>query len=901
MSAEQNEARMSDIDAARIGEPFALTVETGGDGFPVTGTNTSLSWKLPAEIPTQLGFELEANVAGESLHHQTDGSRHRFVEWPWQGLTSTQPVRWRVRVRHAEGVTRWSTWASFEVGLLEADWTAEWISSPESPDHSAGNRPAYELIHHFEVDGTVDRARLYATALGVYEVFINGCQLGAELMPGSTSYDRTLYAQAMDAGPPLQSGQNTIRFVLSDGWFRGRAGAFREEAKWGPYTALRAELRLSLEDGRTLVVATGKGWQLAESQIVQADLMDGQTSDLRRAPRIIGPAALNTLVETPPVSWSPAPPVRVIEEHSPRSIARLTSNNVVVDFGQNASGRVRLARLGAESTSTRLVFGEHIGSDGQVTLTHLDTPTPDGASVTFVQADEVISAGQPGTIFEPHHTVHAFQYVSVHRRGIELEGDDITMQVMHTDLTPVGDFACSDEDLNQLWDVARWSLRGNIVDVPTDCPTRERAGWTGDWQIFLPTAVRLYDVDGFTRKWLQSVRDDQLDDGRIVNVSPDPTRMRTIPNPGVDFATGSAGWGDAIVLVPWELYRTYEDTQVLHDCWDAMTRWVDFALGAAATHRHPSRIERSVNPLPHERYIWDGTFHFGEWLEPTAIMDDGTPGPAMPDPKAWALADKGEVGTAYLYRSVSTLAKIARVLGRSDEEVTYRSTAEKIRAAWQTEFIDDRGHTSGDTQASYVRALSFNLAPSHLRDASAGRLVELIRDADDHLSTGFLSTADLLPVLADSGYADIAHRLLWQRTSPSWMGMLDRGATTIWEEWEGVDRNGNAHASLNHYSKGAAIRYLHSHILGLRPADDAVAWDSFVVAPVIPPGLSWARGHFDSPQGLIEVAWEVADHQAVIKVTVPGGSKATLHWGKDQVHVGPGTHEVHIPAPWSLE
>ncbi|WP_313540001.1 family 78 glycoside hydrolase catalytic domain [Leifsonia aquatica] len=878
-------------DVTPVTAPFALAVAAGGDEFPVTGRRPNLSWKLPAEVVAQLGFEIEADIAGETLQHQADGARHRFVEWPWPDLTSTQTVSWRVRVSHAQGITEWSPWALFEAGLFEEDWTAAWISAPDGHDRPVGERPANEFVHHFTLDRAAQRARLYATALGVYEVFVNGVRLGSELMPGSTSYDRTLYAQAMDAGPALQSGKNSIRFVLSDGWFRGRAGAFREEAKWGPETAIRAELRVMLEDGQTVVVGTDQGWQVAESHIVRADLMDGQTSDLRRVPRVIGQAVRGPL-SAPPISWSPAPPVRVIEERSPRSITRLTPNDLVVDFGQNASGRVRLTQLGAESTSTRLVFGEHLGPDGQVTLTHLDAPAPDGTSVPFAQADEVISDGRPGAVFEPNHTVHAFQYVSVHRTGIELAEDDITMQVMHTDLEPVGDFSCNDDDLNRLWDIARWSLRGNIVDVPTDCPTRERAGWTGDWQIFLPTAVRLYEVDGFTRKWLQSVRDDQLDDGRIVNISPDPTRMRTIPNPGVDFATGSAGWGDAIVLVPWELYRTYEDTQVLHDCWDAMTRWVNFALSAAANHRHPTRIERSADAQPHERYIWDGTFHFGEWLEPTPVAEDGTPGPAMPDPMAWAMADKGEVGTAYLYRSVSTLAKIAGVLGRSDDEATYRSMAENVRSAWQTEFMDDNGRTPGDSQASYVRAISFDLAPSHLRALAADRLAQLISDADNHLSTGFLSTADLLPVLADTGHADIAHRLLWQRTTPSWMGMLDRGATTIWEEWEGVDRNGNAHASLNHYSKGAVIRYLHSHTLGLRPDEHAVAWDSFVVAPIVPPGLSWARGHLNSPQGLIEVAWEVADLEAILKVTVPGGSRATLRWGSEQVQVGPGVHEL---------
>ncbi|MFK4762394.1 family 78 glycoside hydrolase catalytic domain [Microbacterium sp. ZW T5_45] len=872
--------------------PYALTVETGGDSFPVSDSRPALSWKLPPSVPVQLGFDLQATIGDEPFDFAYEGPHHRFIEWPWRELTSTERVAWRVRVRHVQGVTAWSPWSTFESGLLEPDWVAEWIASPEGSDLPIGERPAYAFTQQFIVDEPFDAARLYASALGVYDVFVNDVRLGTELMPGTQSYDRTLYAQAMDASSALRVGVNTITFVLSDGWFRGRAGAFREQAKWGTDTALRGELRLLSEKSEsTVVVATAPGWTVTQTSVTRADLMDGQTTDLSVTPRVVGSAVAGP--GAPAVEWSPAPPMRVIEELPPRSITPLTPDTLVVDFGQNASGRIRLANLGDRGVATRLVYGEHLGPDGDLTLTHLDTGAPDGSVVSFSQQDEVISDGSPASVFEPHHTVHAFQYASVHRPGIALDADEITMQVIHTDLTSVGDFSSSDDDLNRLWEVARWSLRGNVVDIPTDCPTRERAGWTGDWQIFLPTAVRLFDVDGFTRKWLQSVRDDQLDDGRIVNISPDASRMRTIPDPGVDFATGSAGWGDAIVLVPWELYQTYGDVQALRDSWVAMTRWVAFALKAAAENRHPSRIEKSPEPQPHEQFIWDGTFHFGEWLEPTPLSEDGTPGPTMPDPMAWAMADKGEVGTAYLYRSVSTLSKIARVLGRTDDAKHYADLAERIRQAWRVEFIDDQGRTPSDTQASYVRALAFDLAPASLRSPAAQRLAQHIRTAGDHLSTGFLSTADLLPVLADTGHADVAHRLLWQRTTPSWLGMLDRGATTIWEEWEGVDRNGNAHASLNHYSKGAVIRYLHSHTLGLRQADDSVAWESFLVAPVVPDTLTWAKGHFDGPQGRISVAWEREGSLGTLRVTVPGGSHATLRWGDQVVTAGPGAHQLH--------
>jgi alpha-L-rhamnosidase len=376
------------------------------------------------------------------------------------------------------------------------------------------------------------------------------------------------------------------------------------------------------------------------------------------------------------------------------------------------------------------------------------------------------------------------------------------------------------------------------------------------------------------------VRDDQLADGRITNYSPDYGRLKAIDNPEADHVTGSAGWGDAIVVVPWELFQTYGDQRALAENWDAMTRWVEWALGKARTARHPSRIARSAEPSPHEQFLWDGTFHWGEWCEP------GDRGPAD-NPVAWFTADKGEVGTAYLYRSTRTLAAIAAVLEHKDDAARYAGLAEQIRDAWQIEFLE----TGLRTQANCVRALAFGLVPDPLRGEVADRLVTLIRDAGWHLSTGFLSTADLLPVLADTGHADVAYRVLFQRTSPSWLGMVDRGATTVWENWDGVDADGNAHDSLNHYSKGAVIRFLHTHTLGLRQAPGSTAWTSFVVAPVPDERVGWARGTFDSPQGLISVSWQLDGDGLLVEVDVPAGATAEIVFPDGRrIGAGPGRH-----------
>lgn len=872
--------------------PYDLGIDSGGDAFPVSGPTPRLSWKPPSDATRPLAYEVECTVDGEARPTVTTAvGGHRFIPWPWAALGSGQRVAWRVRPLGTDGDSPWARWHAFESGLLAADWRARWISPAESGDRGYGRRPAYILSALFEARSGVRSARLYATALGVYEAYVNGERAGtAELSPGATSYDRTLHAQASDVGAALRRGDNRIEIVLSDGWYRGQVGAFRLPAGWGTVPGARAELHILYEDGARQVVRTDGTWTSAESAITRADLMDGQTTDFRLRPGAGRPVLVDQ-VEAPAVDWSPAPPVLVVESRPACSVEQLEDGLWIADFGQNASGWIALGDLGPAGTRTVVDYGEHLGPDGDLTTAHLDSARPGQAPIPFVQRDEAVSAGN-GETFEPRHTVHGFRYARVCREGAPLDPTGLVMRVVHSDLRRTGTFTCGHNDLNRLHEIAEWSFRGNAVDVPTDCPTRERLAWTGDYQVFAPTATRLYDVLGFSRKWLRSVRDDQLPDGRIANFSPDGRRIKHHLDDQFAMMTGSAGWGDAIVAVPWELYGSYGDREVLAENWEAMVRWVEWALTTARTARHPTRVERSPEPLAHEQYLWDGSFHWGEWTEPRAKAAHGTSvDPVKDDPVAWFTADKGEIGTAFLYRSTATLARVAQVLDRAEDAAHYAGTAERIRAAWRTEFLSADGRTTGDTQAGYVRALSLGLVPGELREAAAAHLVELIRAAGTHLGTGFLATGDLLPVLADTGHADIAYELLLQRTAPSWLYMLDRGATTIWEDWEGVDDTGTALDSLNHYSKGAVVRFLHTHTLGLRQTPGSIAWESFEVAPVPHPSVPWARGTHESPQGTIAVEWRTADDELTVTVDVPPATTARVVFpdGTTVEHLPPGT------------
>ncbi|MGO4587527.1 family 78 glycoside hydrolase catalytic domain [Paenarthrobacter sp. 2TAF44] len=873
--------------------PYDLIVDSGGDQFPVTRPSPRLSWKIPADVAAS-AYELEATVDGVAQPTSTTASR-LYVSWPWQELRSRQRVTWRVRV--AEKTSEWSAWSAFETGLLAGDWTASWISPLEQEDKPYGQRPGHVLATEFIVDAEIKSARLYATALGVYTAAINGERAGtAELSPGSTSYDHTLYAQASDVISSLSPGLNRLAIELSDGWYRGQVGAFRHPADWGTTLGTRAELHIERVDGSRQIIVTDGDWTSTPSTTTRADLMDGQTVDFTAPAAPPSKVQLN-VVDAPPIDWSPAPPVRVIESRAAKSVNEVRPGVWIADFGQNASGWIRLEDLGPEGTHTVIEYGEHVDSDGDLSTSHLDSHRPGEPARIFSQRDEV-AAGAPGQVFEPRHTVHGFQYARISRNGARPDPSKLSMQIVHSDLPSTGEFACSNEDLNQLHRIGQWSFLGNAVDVPTDCPTRERLAWSGDYQVFISTATRLRDVLGFSRKWLRSVRDDQLADGRITNFSPDGRGIKNHVDDQFAMMTGSAGWGDAIVTVPWELYEAYGDEAVLAENWDSMLRWVRWALEMARTTRHHARAKASPEPEPYEQYLWDGTFHWGEWTEPKERDADGRLiDPVQDNPMAWFMEDKGEVGTAYLYRSAATLARIARVLGRSAEATEFEEVSGAVRDAWRAAYLRPDGTTDADTQASYVRALAFGLLPRQSRERALERLVELIRSADTHLGTGFLSTGYLLPVLVEAGRADVAYELLLQRTSPSWLYMVDKGATTIWESWEGIDNNGDAHDSLNHYSKATVLRFLHEHTLGLRQAEGSVAWHSIVIAPTPGPSVTWARGSHETPNGTITVHWQLDGDELRIDADIPAETTARILFPDGSEYTaGPGRFRAAAPA-----
>ncbi|PRY45007.1 family 78 glycoside hydrolase catalytic domain [Umezawaea tangerina] len=837
------------------------------------------SWWLPAGTVVQRAYEVRLLDADEVVW--TSGRREGAGSVLVDLGVERRGCSWQVKVWTDLGESAWSEPAPWPVDALPAVLgTATWIEPHEPVVPAPGERPAYRLRHEFTLDRPVTAATAWVTAHGIYELFVNGTRVGdLELTPGFTAYRSRLQVQPHDVADLLHVGTNAVELLLSDGWFRGRHGFERTANGFGDRVAALLALEV-VHDGGTTAVTTGPGWRSRPSRITAADLMDGQRVDLSAPEADWQPARPvdgGLYADRDRLVLSIAPPVRRIEELTPTALTLVAGGGVVVDFGQNVNGWVRLTDLGPAGTTLTLTHGEHVDVDGRVTTDHLrafDFAT--GRLLPAGQVDEVVSAGRPGEVFEPRHTTHGFRYVQVDGHPGPLGATDVTAVVVHTDLAETGWFGCDDDRLNALHDAAVWSLRDNACDIPTDCPQRERSGFTGDWQVHVATAALTHDVAGFSDKWLRDLAADQWPDGRVTTVTPNPAGAGPSGRAFQDAMEGSAGWGDAAVLVPWELWRAYGDATLVDRQYDSMVRWVDYAATAAHDGRDPDRVGA---PAPHERYLWDTGGHFGEWLEPGETPN--------PDPRV----DHGIVATAYLARSAELLGRMSVLVGRSPDR--YRELAAAVRDAWRREYLGPDGTIAVPSQANHVRALAFDLVPDDLRATVAKRLAD---SACQGLGTGFLSTGLLLPALADNGHLDVAYRVLMSTGVPSWLGMIAQGATTIWERWDGVDAAG-ARGSLNHCSKGAVISFLHTHIAGIRlpedPGPDEAGYRRFVVAPQPGGGLRAAEAEHHSPYGPIRSAWRIGADGFRLAVDVPPGTRAEIRLPNGRVdEVRAGHHVV---------
>jgi len=834
------------------------------DDGPVLGMGTPsprLSWYVPEAAPgfRQRAYEVEITRPGASPEVvRVESGEQVLVPWPAAPLVSRESVRVRVRVRGDGEWTAWSDPGLVEAGLLDADeWTARFVSPVQL---GRLDMPAPVLRGVLALPPDVVRARLYITAHGTYVATVNGARVGDDVLaPGWTSYQHRLRYQTHDVTALLHAGENVVEVLLGNGWYRGRLGWDGRRALYGDRLSLLAQLEVTTGDGQVHVLATDESWTAHESSVVSDDLYDGQRTDLRRAVMNgTGEDKVEVVDDSLQRLVAPdGPPVRVTDVLPAVNVFASPSGTTLVDFGQNLVGWVRLRVRGQERGHEVVVRHAEVLERGELGVRPLRT-----AKAT----DSYLLAGEAEELLEPSLTFHGFRYAEV--AGVpDLRTEDVEAVVVGSDLRRTGWFTCSDPLLNRFHENVVWGMRGNFVDVPTDCPQRdERLGWTGDIQVFSPTAMFLFDSAGFLSSWLADLAAEQHPDGSVPFVVPDVLG---------DGGPAAAAWGDAATIVPWVVYQRTGDAGLLARQLPSMRAWVD-------------RIADLAGP----DHLWSGGFQFGDWLDP----------PAPPDEPFLAKADPDVIATAHLARSAEVVAMAARVIGEDGVAQRYAELAAAVRAAFAREYVTPAGRVLSDAPTAYALALEWALLPTARQRARAGhRLADLVRASGFRISTGFVGTPLITDALTAVGEPDVAYRLVQQTGCPSWLYPVTMGATTVWERWDSMLPDGSINpgemTSFNHYALGAVVDWMHRIVAGLAPA--APGYRELVVRPLPGGSLSSASARHLTPYGEAGVSWQRAEGRLVLRVDVPVGSTATVHVPGDTapVRVGHGHHEWDVPEP----
>ncbi len=839
--------------------PTPVRFEHHPDGFGIGNPTPRLSWTMPSAPDgyVQRACEVEWTPDGAAPRHETIiTSDQVLVPWPFSPLRSRQRGAVRVRVQGDGDWSEWSDPATIEAGLLDPnDWSAAFITPASG---AAFGDPAPRLRGTFETGQQVTSARLYATAHGVYTLTLNGQWVGDHVFaPGWTSYHKRLRYQAYDVTDLVRPGENTIEALLGNGWFRGYLGFEGQHAVYGDHLALLAQLEITYADGSTRTFGTDESWRAGTTGIIEDDFYNGQTTDL-------------TVPDTPPANpvtvvpqdmallvAADGPPIRVTETIPATATWRSPSGKLLVDFGQNLVGWVRLtvrnATRGQQVTIRHAEVLEHdeLGTRPLRSARATDTWTlPDAGEVTL----------------EPDFTFHGFRYVEI--TGLDdVAPEDITAVVIHSDLERTGWFECSEPLLNQFHENVVWGMRGNFVDVPTDCPQRdERLGWTGDIAAFAPTATFLYDCAGLLESWLADLAHDQFPSGAIPYVIPDVLHH--------DDPTAAA-WGDAVTIVPWTLYERFGDPAFLRRQLPGMIAWVE-----------------RIRDLAGDDLLWKGSFQFGDWLDPTA----------PPDNAAKTKVDPDLVATCFLAHSAQLLADAAAVVGEKETSREYADLARSVREAILGEFLDADGRLHADAQTGYAMLIAFNILDTDDERAQAGeRLAALVREADHHIATGFVGTPIIMDALCDTGHEETAWQLLLQTGCPSWLYPVTMGATTIWERWDSMLPDGSINpgsmTSFNHYALGAVADWMHRSLAGLAPAEPG--YRQIAIRPIPSDRITFARARHRTPYGDASVSWTRQDGNFTLEADIPVGASATvtLPGSTAAEQVGYGHHTWTIPDP----
>lgn len=771
-----------------------------------------------------------------------DSDQNALVEYPLKAVGRGERAYWRVQVRDENGVeSGWSKPAWFERGLVdESNWRSSWIGTVLNPDPSTAG-PAPHLRREFEVeDKPILKARLYATARGVYVAEINGRRVGDDVLrPGWTDYHRRIPYQSYDVTDLVASGKNAVGLIVGDGWACGQVGLANRN-QYGQFPAVMARLEVTYLDGSQTVVVTDRDWRGSAGPIVKSDLFQGEHYDARKEMPGWSRAGFDDSGWQPvfaldrghvPVVAQVQEPVRVVEEIRPIAITEPEPGVFIFDLGQNMVGWIRLKVSGPKGTEVTLRHAEMLDFDGSLYVANLRSAA---------QTDRYILKGSGTETWEPTFTFHGFRYVEVRGFPGTPDLDAIVGRVAASDTPPNGTFTCSHPMVNQLQHNIVWGQRSNYLEVPTDCPQRdERLGWLGDAQIFVRTATHNAEVAAFMTKWLEDVADSVSPCGAYPNVAPNVLRDGN----GWE---GAPAWADAGVIVPWTIYRVYGDRGLLARHFPLMRNYVE------RTHRLNPDLLRRHGCGP----------NFGDWL---SIEAD---------------TDRVLLGTAYFAHIAGLVAACAAELGLAEDASRFAALSEKIASKFRETYVMPDGSLTNPTQTAYVLALQFGLLEPHQFGPAVERLVSDISSRGGRLSTGFVGVGHLLPTLADHGRLDVAYHLLLSEEFPSWGYEIKHGATTIWERWDGWTHDkGFQDAgmnSFNHYAFGAVGEFLYRYVAGIDLAPGTAGFRDLVLRPRPGAGIDQASATFRTSCGTVESTWAIADGRIRYEIQVPAHSKATV-------------------------
>lgn len=879
-----------------------------GQKFPGCLTEyPTFSWKLKTDKKnaSQSAYEITVYLKNGCKVYDSgyiQSSETHGISYQGATLESGKDYYWTVKSYSNRGDIAAGGFYFFSMGLLDvSEWKAQWIEPdiPRRPcqDDTESRKiftgempyldrpeevlnPCVYFRKQIRISKSISSARMFITAHGIYELFLNGTPYGIPFAPGFTVYKKYQEYQAYDVTESIREGANVIGAIVADGWYLGKVGLMGVGNQYGSSLALLFQLHVVYEDGTKEVFISDEDCRAETGAFRYADLYVGEQYDAEKERKgwertdyddSDWKHVLKRDYGYGHLAGSADEPVEILRVKSPERIFYSPKGELLVDAGENISGYISIAGRLGNRQKVKLEYCEVLDQDGNFLRNIL------GQNKN--QTDEYISDYEGDFFYKPVFTYHGFQYVRI--TGIrQSDIKDIKVYVLGSNLEQTGTFSCSNNLLNLLQESIFRSQQGNMLSIPTDCPQREKAGWTGDMQVYAPTAAFLMDIEAFLRKWLTNMRLEQREDGQIPHVIPDIPSNRLISHGYPEIC--SSGWADACVIVPYVLYEVYGDSRILSENYEMMQKWMKYVEQKAASEVPDQQY--SEESLKHQKYLWNTGFHYGDWLIPS-LSKEGV----SKKPIEGAEMTKELSAPAMFAYTTSLMSKIAEILGKKQESDYYAHLNQNIKTAYTHEYLREDDTLKLNYQGIYVLALQMKLVPEEKRAKLTDHLVELIQQNNGCLDTGFLSMPFLLDVLYDNGRKEEAYNLLYQEKCPSWLYEIRQGANTIWESWTNITEDGKKNSSsYNHFAFGCVGDFIYRRILGIQRTEPG--YDRITVNPDFGCRLDWAKGSYQSIHGEIAVSWAKNESMTIMDVVIPPNVAADIIWNDEKVTVGSGSY-----------